>query len=74
MSLLGLATPIGAILMIPFSAYISDHIFGGLLGIIAGIFFYIGAADILPRIHKVKDLICWIAFAFGLLLGSIQPH
>lgn len=71
-TLLALATPLGSFLSIPLFHHISDSTFGTLLGFVAGTFFYIGAADILPQIHKVKDRICLILFALGLFLGGIH--
>ncbi len=70
--LLALATPLGAILSYPLSNFFSPSWMGWSLGFIAGIFFYIGAADILPRLHKVKDLYCLGAFALGLILGGFH--
>ena len=69
--LLALATPIGAFIFHPFSHFFSDAAMGWWLGFIAGIFFYVGAADILPRLHKVKDIYCLVSFALGLLIGGM---
>jgi len=71
-SLLALATPLGAAIFWPFTASISNSIMGWLFGFIAGIFFYVGASDILPRIHKVRDIYCLSSFAAGLVLGGIK--
>ncbi len=68
--LVALATPIGAVLFQPFSLIFSDVSMGWWLGFIAGIFLYVGAADILPRLHKVRDLYCLGSFAVGILLGG----
>lgn len=70
--LLAIATPIGAFLFVPLTNTISSPVMGWLLGFIAGSFFYIGAADILPRVHKIKDVYCLGTFALGLLLGGIH--
>ncbi len=68
--LLALATPLGAILFYPLSHLFSAAWMGYSLGFIAGIFFYVGAADILPRLHKVKDFYCLGSFTLGLILGG----
>lgn len=70
--LLGLATPMGAIVFSPFSGLVSESLLGFLLGITAGMFFYIGASDILPRIHREKDILCLAWFLIGLLIGGIH--
>lgn len=71
-ALLALATPIGALFFAPFISNISNSILGALLGFIAGSFFYVGAADILPRLHKMKDGYCLVTFALGVLIGGIR--
>ncbi|MBI1979469.1 MAG: ZIP family metal transporter [Elusimicrobia bacterium] len=70
--LLALATPIGAFLAFPLSSIFSNSSLGWWLGFIAGTFFYVGAADILPRLHKVKDIYCLGSFALGLLAGGFH--
>ncbi len=72
--ILALATPAGALLFHPFAAGLSDSFMGWTLGFIAGTFLYVGAADILPRLHKARDLYCWGSFALGLLLGGLRFH
>lgn len=71
-SLLALATPLGALFFAPFTLNISNSLLGCLLGFTAGSFFYLGAADILPRLHKIKDIYCLGTFALGLLIGGIR--
>ncbi len=71
-SLLALATPIGVAISWQFAFTLSNGILGWLFGFIAGIFFYVGAADILPRIHKVRDAYCIGAFALGVVMGGIH--
>lgn len=71
-SLLALATPLGVFIFAPVASSISGSLLGWLFGLIAGIFFYVGAADILPRIHKVRDVYCMGSFALGLVLGGIH--
>ncbi|OGR86792.1 MAG: hypothetical protein A3A86_06990 [Elusimicrobia bacterium RIFCSPLOWO2_01_FULL_60_11] len=70
--LLALATPLGVAVFWPFTASVSSSAMGWLFGFIAGIFFYVGASDILPRIHKVRDVYCLGSFAAGLVLGGIR--
>ena len=71
-ALLALATPLGVVLFWPFTASISNSLMGWLFGFIAGIFFYVGASDILPRIHKVRDVYCLGSFAAGIILGGVR--
>lgn len=71
---LALATPLGALISFPFTLSLSDPFLGWLLGFIAGTFFYVGAADILPRLHKARDFYCLGAFALGLVLGGLRFH
>ena len=71
-SLLALATPLGVFLFMPVTALISNSFMGWLFGFIAGTFFYVGAADILPRLHKIKDYYCLGSFALGRLLGGAR--
>lgn len=68
-ALLGIATPAGVLLFLPFNHAFPNSIMGWLLGFVAGTFFYVGSADILPRLHKIKDLYCLFTFALGLLLS-----
>ena len=70
--LLALATPLGVAIFWPHAFSISSSMMGWLFGFIAGTFLYVGAADILPRIHKVRDVYCLGSFAAGLLLGGIR--
>ena len=71
-AVLALATPIGAIALSPFAANITPSLMGWWLGFIAGAFFYVGASDILPRIHKARDIYCLASFFGGILVGSIR--
>ncbi|OGR79504.1 MAG: hypothetical protein A3I11_03795 [Elusimicrobia bacterium RIFCSPLOWO2_02_FULL_39_32] len=68
--LVACATPLGTLFFNPFSSFFSDQAMGWWLGFIAGTFFYIGAADILPRLHKVKDIYCLGSFVFGIAVGG----
>ena len=71
-SLMALATPFGALCFLPMTSAVPKNVLGWGLGFIAGVFFYVGAADILPRLHRVKDIKCLVAFTLGLLLGSLH--
>ena len=71
-SLLALATPLGVIILAPLVSSISGSLLGWLFGFIAGTFFYVGASDILPRLHKIRDIYCLGSFALGLVLGGIH--
>jgi len=64
------ATPIAAIFSYMFvSSAIKPLTF--LLGFSAGAFIYVGAADLLPRLHKEKDLLCNMYFVLGLVIMFI---
>lgn len=67
---LAIATPMGALLFLPFNHFLSNSAMGWLLGFVAGTFFYVGSVDILPQLHKTKDLYCLFTFALGLLLSG----
>lgn len=71
-TVMALTTPIGALVFAPMVGRFPDSLMAALLGFVAGGFFYIGAADILPRLHKVRDAYCWVTFAFGLVLGGLH--
>ncbi len=63
-----LATPVGAILSYFFVVDVSRPVLTLLLGVSCGSFIYIGASDLLPRIHEQRDLITLFSFSFGILL------
>lgn len=71
-AMMALATPLGAMLFYPMAHTLSMQTMGVALGFIAGVFFYIGASDILPRLHKARDYACLAMFAVGLLVGGIH--
>lgn len=71
-ALMALATPLGALIFSPYASYISDPAMGWILGFVAGSFFYVGASDILPRLHKVRDAYCLVWFALGLAMGGVH--
>ncbi len=72
--ILALATPLGTLVFHPFAAGLSAAVMGAALGFVAGTFLYVGAADILPRLHKARDLYSWASFAVGLVIGGIRLH
>ena len=71
-TILALTTPLGVLIFAPIADHFPASMMGALLGFVAGGFFYVGASDILPRLHKVRDAYCWVTFAFGLILGGIK--
>lgn len=70
-SLLALATPLGSLLSAPILSRVGPEVLAALLGFTAGSFLYIGAADILPRIHKAHDKLCPVLFTVGLLCTGV---
>ncbi len=63
-----LATPVSALLSSFFVVDISKPVLTLLLGISCGSFIYIGASDLLPRIHEERDTGTLLSFSFGILL------
>lgn len=63
-----LATPLGALLSYFFIVEISRPMLTMLLGVACGSFIYIGASDLLPRIHEQRDTGTILSFSFGILL------
>lgn len=61
-----LATPLGSLTSRFGVGAISPGVSGALLGFAAGSFLYIGAADILPRLHKTSDRSSLAFFGAGL--------
>ena len=68
-SIIALATPAGAFVSWFWTAGIGDQTLAFLLGLAAGSFIYVAAADILPRLHEERDR---PAFLY-LLLGTAIP-
>lgn len=64
-SLLALSTPIGAFLSFLGARLLSPAVIGPVLGVAAGSFIYVGAADLLPRLHAAHDRFC----VFFLIIG-----
>jgi len=63
-----LATPIGAILTYIFLRSLSNAVLGSLLGIAAGSFIYVSAADLIPETHKLLNWnnILWLLFGISI--------
>ncbi len=66
--LLATATPIGAILTYIGAAHLTNLAIGIVLGISAGSFLYVAAADLLPRLHESKDRYNLVYFLIGILI------
>jgi zinc transporter ZupT len=69
-----LATPAGALVHQLTMSSMHPPLAGALLGFAAGSFLYIGAADILPRIHKQGDKLSPALFTAGLLGIGVLKH
>lgn len=72
--LLALATPLGVMLGLSTGPWASGTVLAALLGLAAGGFIYISMADILPRIHKSRDLWCWVLIVAGVAVSALLPH
>lgn len=66
--LLALATPLGAFASYLGSVPFSDLTTGLVLGIATGSFLYVGAADLLPRLHEAHDRYSLLYFVGGILI------
>jgi zinc and cadmium transporter len=64
---LALATPVGAFLSYLGTAQLSSFSVGIILGISAGSFLYVAAADLLPRLHESRDRYNLLFFLIGVL-------
>ncbi|MBK8574669.1 MAG: ZIP family metal transporter [Elusimicrobia bacterium] len=71
---LSLATPLGVVLGMSAGGWANGTVLATLLGLAAGGFLYISTADILPRIHKSRDLWCWVFLVMGVLVSILLPH
>ncbi|MDR2860375.1 MAG: ZIP family metal transporter [Elusimicrobiota bacterium] len=60
-------TPIGAILGVVLFKNISYETLGALLGITAGSFIFLAAADLIPETHKSKNRLVPLTFFMGIL-------
>jgi zinc transporter ZupT len=66
LTFVALTTPVGAFLAASGYSHLPASAEAALLGFAAGSFIYIAAADILPRIHKNRDLPGLAYFCLGL--------
>ncbi len=66
--LVALATPAGAFLTLLFCPELNEEILGALLGLAAGSFVYISAADLIPESHKKRSLVTGAFVVSGLIL------
>jgi zinc and cadmium transporter len=66
--ILAAATPVGAFLSYVGAAHISPHTTGIVLAVSTGSFLYVGAADLLPRLHESNDRYNLVFFLVGLLV------
>lgn len=61
------ATPLGAVLALRGSAAMDSGAAAALLGFAGGSFLYVGAREILPRLHRNEDSGAFICFGAGVL-------
>jgi ZIP family zinc transporter/zinc and cadmium transporter len=66
--LIALATPLGSLFGLWNMLTLTPNILAGLLGFAGGSFVYIGASDVLTRVHKTKDKGCLAMFVFGMFV------
>ncbi len=71
---MALATPLGSVLGLWNLPAMPPKLTAGLLGFAAGSFVYIGAADVLPRLHKSEDKVALVLFACGLAVMALLEH
>lgn len=71
---LSLATPLGVVLGLSAGRWTGGTVLASLLGLAAGGFLYISTADILPRIHKSRDLWSWVFLVAGVSVSLLLPH
>jgi zinc and cadmium transporter len=71
--LLALATPVGALLSFRWSGPLPSVAMGAVLGVATGSFLYVGAADLLPRLHQAHDRQCLAFFLLGLVVVGVLP-
>lgn len=67
--ILASATPLGVWASFYSAMPLPPEAIGAVLGVAAGSFVYVGAADLLPRLHDAHDRYCLLFFAAG--LGSM---
>lgn len=77
-SIVAIATPIGAIITYWMLPWVTAQIQGALLGLVAGSFLYISAADLIPETHrsgnKKSFLFVLLGLAFLILITQLIGH
>lgn len=71
---LSLATPAGTLLGLWLGPNVQGGVLAVLLGLAGGGFLYLSMADVLPRIHKSRDALCWLFLLAGVGIGAALPH
>lgn len=74
MIVLALATPLGVGVGFMGAGRIGPTTLACLLGLAAGGFLYVSTADILPRLHRTRDAICWVFLALGVSVSFMLRH
>jgi zinc transporter ZupT len=69
-----LATPVGLAVGMSASPWITPHVLAVFLGLAAGGFLFIGTADILPRLHRTRDVLCWVFLLLGMGVSFFVSH
>ena len=69
--IVALATPFGAIMTYLFLSNLSSAAIGMLLGIAAGSFIYVSAADLIPETHKRFNIFNVLCLFFGLVASAL---
>ncbi len=69
--IVALVTPFGAIMAYLFLRNVSDAAIGMLLGIVAGSFIYVSAADLIPETHKCFNLFSVLCLFIGLVASAL---
>jgi zinc transporter ZupT len=68
---LALATPLGVVLGRCGKDFMTHSVLAVILGLAGGGFLYVGASDILPRLHRKKDPLCWVFLGLGVALSAL---
>ena len=72
--LLSVATPLGLLAAWGAHPWVTPRVLAVLLGLAAGGFVYVSTADILPRIHRTRDALCWLFLLAGVAFSLALPH
>lgn len=68
---LAIATPLGVLASFYSVTPLPPTAIGAVLGVAAGSFLYVGAADLLPRLHEAHDRTCIVFFLAGLAAMAV---